>query len=305
MSASMKRKYKKSNAFTGLNKMNATDYVIMIILVIFALSVILPFMNVISISLSNDDAYRANPSMLLPKNITFKGYAALLGGVAVWRSIFFTIIYVVFFVVLRLLTSLFAGYAISRRNLPGKRIMTTYLLIPTLFSGGMIPTYLILTSLGFMDNILVFIIPGCVSTYHILLMKTYIRGLPDSVEDAAKIDGCNTMQLLFKVLTPMCIPILCTIGMLTAIAKWNEWLFGDLYIDANKYLLPLQNIIMKLRESSQSDLAEMGFGSTQAQGFQNAFNMASVMVVTLPIMLIYPFIQKYFEQGLNVGSVKG
>lgn len=281
------------------------DYVFVIILGLLALSVIIPFMNVISISLSSDVAYNANRSMIFPKDITFVGYKALLGGIGFWRSFGVTVFYVVCYVALRLVSSLIGGYAIAKKGVGGTKAMVILLMIPMLFSGGAVPTYLLLVNLGFVDNVLVFIVVGCVDCYHILLVKTFLRGIPDSMEEAAQLDGANVIQVLFKVLAPMCKPVLVTIGMLAAIDKWNNWYLGDMYIQDKNYLLPLQNLVMTIQESSMSSITSMDiFGDLNIAGYQKAFERATTMVVTLPIMLVYPFIQKYFEKGLNVGSVK-
>ena len=287
-----------------LNRAHGADYVFMAILIIMCLSVIIPFLNVFSISFSSQSACVENPAMLFPREIQFDAYRALLAGIGVWRSFGMTILYVAAFVTLRLVTSLLAGFALSRRNLKGKRLLIIYLMIPTLFSGGTVPTYLVISSLGFVNNILVFIIPGCVAVFHILLVKTYIQGLPDAVEDAAKIDGANDMRILFSVLAPMCLPVLLTIAMLTAITKWNDWWMGFMYINSDKlYLLPIQNVVMKLTgEQSTEEMRKLDISMTD---IGDSFKMASIVVVTLPIVIIYPFIQKYFEQGMNIGSIKG
>ena len=287
------------------NKWLPADYVFVVILALLALSVIIPFMNVISISLSSDVAYNENRAMIFPKDITFVGYKALLGGIGFWRSFAMTVFYVVVFVTLRLVSSLIGGYAIAKKGVGGTKVMVILLMIPMLFSGGAVPTYLLMVNLGFVDNIMVFLIVGCLDCYHILLVKTFLRGIPDSMEEAATLDGANVIQVLFMVLAPMCKPVLVTIGMLAAIDKWNNWYLGDMYIQDITYLLPLQNLVMTIQESSMSSITSMDiFGDINIAGYQKAFERATTMVVTLPMMMVYPFIQKYFEKGLNLGSVK-
>lgn len=291
----------KNNKKNSLNRLLPADYVFMVILVIACLTVILPFLNVISISMSSDNAVVANPAMLLPKEIQFNAYRALLGGWGIWRSIAMTLLYVVIFVALRIITSLFAGFTLSRHNLPGRKFMLTCLLIPTLFSGGLIPTYLIISSLGLIDSFFVFVIPGCVNCFHILLVKTFIRGLPDSVEEAAYLDGAGYIQLLWHVIAPMSLPVLVTIGMLTAIAKWNDWWPGFMYIQDNLLLLPLQNVVRSLVVEPDVSMRELDISIAN---FSHSFKMATITVTVFPIMCVYPFVQKYFEQGMNIGSVK-
>lgn len=291
----------KRNKKNSLNRLLPADYVFIVILTIACLTVILPFMNVMAISISSDNAILRSPAMLFPREIHFNAFVALLGGWGIWRSIAMTLIYVVIFVALRITTSLFAGFALSRQNLPGKKWMLTSLLIPTLFSGGLIPTYLIISSLGLIDSFFVFIIPGCVNCFHILLVKTYIRGLPDSVEDAAYLDGAGYIQLLWHILAPMSLPVLVTIGMLTAIAKWNDWWPGFMYIQDNLLLLPLQNVVRNLVVEPDVSMRELDISIAN---FSQSFKMATIVVSVFPIMCVYPFVQKYFEQGMNIGSVK-
>ena len=290
---------------SALDKLTCVDYVFMALLVVFAATIVFPFLNVIAISFSSDVGYNENRAMIIPHDFTVIGYKALLGGVAFWRSFLLTILYVACFVILRIITSMAAGYAISKKGVGGRKTMIILLMIPSVFNGGAVPTYLVLLSLGFVDNFLVFIIPACVDAYHILLVKTYLKSIPDSVVEAAQMDGANVVQVLYRILAPMCIPVLMTIGMLAAIAKWNEWYMGDMFIQEKTYLLPLQNVVMLIQQSSDSALSGMDIlGDLNIFGYEKSFSMATIMVVTLPIMLIYPFIQKYFEKGLNVGSVK-
>lgn len=287
------------------DRMTMADYVFMVVLAVLALTIILPFLNVLAISFSSDIAYNENSAMIIPSDLNVVGYKALLGGIGFWRSFAMTILYVAVFVALRIITSLAVGYAISKKKVGARKAMIVLLLIPSLFSGGAVPTYLIMVNLGFIDNIFVFFIPGCVDAYHILLVKTYIRGLPDAVDEAAEIDGANVLQCLWLVLAPMCVPVLATIAMLAAIAKWNDWYYGDMFIQDKTYLLPLQNMVMTIQQSTDSTLTSMDvLGDLDIAGYTKAFGMATIMVVTIPIMLVYPFVQKYFEKGLNIGSVK-
>ncbi len=292
----------RNRYFSGPNKLLFADYVFIIVLFLLMLTVVIPVLNVVSISVSSDVAVNANPAMIIPSEVSFDTYKALLSGAGIWRSIGLTVLYVVVFVVLRLVTSLFGGYVISRPNLPGKRIFTTFLLIPTLFSGGLMPTYMVINELGLVDNILVFVIPGCVSCFHILLVRTYIKTLPSSVEEAAEIDGANLMQVLFLIIVPMSIPILITIGIITALSKWNDWWNGFMYIESNTWMLPLQNIVRNLTiEQDTNAMRELDISiSNYAEGFK----MTVIVVTSLPMVCIYPFCQKYFEQGMNLGSVK-
>ncbi len=293
----------KTRYFSGPNKLLPADYVFMILLFVFMLTVIIPVLNVVAISMSSDVAINANPAMLFPVDGNLDTYKALLSGAGVWRSIGMTVLYVVVFVSLRILTSVFGGYTISRENLPGKQLLITFLLIPTLFSGGLMPTYMVINELGMVDTIWVFLIPGCVSCFHILLVRTYIKTLPDSVEEAAKIDGASLMQILFLIIIPMSVPILITIGILTALSKWNDWWNGFMYIQNNTWMLPLQNIVRSL--TLEKDTNAMRKLDISISGRLEAFKMTVIVATSLPMVCVYPFCQKYFEQGMNLGSVKG
>lgn len=289
--------------FVGPNKLLPADYVFMVILALLAATIILPFMNVISISFSSDVAVNSNPAMMVPHDFQIVAYKAILRSTALLRSMGLTVLYVVAFVSLRLLTSVFAGYALSITGLPGKKVLSTYLLIPMFFSGGLVPTYIIINQLGLMNNVLVLILPGCVNVTHVLIMRTFIKGIPQEMDEAARIDGANTVQLLFRIIIPMCIPALCTIGMIAGIQKWNDWSMAFYYIPDKTYLYPLQNwvreIVLQLDSTSKNEL------SIAATQFGSSLKMALIIITTLPIVVVYPFLQKYFEQGLMIGSVKG
>ena len=187
------------------------------------------------------------------------------------------------------------------RNLPGRKIFITFILIPFLFNAGLIPTYLVVQKLGLVNNLLAIILPGAISVYNTLVMKSFFEGLPEELKEAARLDGANEMQVLWHVILPLSKPILLTIGLFYAVGHWNEFFTPILYLnDANLLPLPvlLRNILMaaNINEYVEYD----AFSSAPIQ----AIKAASVFITMLPMVIIYPWIQRYFTKGTLLGGVK-
>ena len=171
-----------------------------------------------------------------------------------------------------------------------------------LFSGGLIPYYILIRDLGLRDNFLVYVIPGLVSPFNVIIAKNFFQGIPDSLEESAKIDGANAIVILFKIYLPLSMPILMTIMLWAGVGKWNDWMTGLLYI-SNKDLLLIQNYLRQILNTASSSS-----GTVVDPTFMNmaeGVKMAAIVVATLPIVMIYPFVQKYFVKGVLLGSVKG
>ena len=212
-----------------------------------------------------------------------------------------TIFYVVVGTVLHLIMCLITAYALSVRNLPGRKVMLMILVIPMLFGGGLIPTYLVIKSLGMLDSIWVFIIPGLVSPFNIILMKNFLLQVPDSLFEAAQIDGAKHTTILFRIVAPLSKPILATLALFTGVGRWNDWFTAVMYINDTK-LYPIQNVLRDLTLGGSS-LAPSIFTSSRYTA-DISVQMAVTIIATVPIILVYPFLQKYFVKGIFMGSIK-
>lgn len=266
-----------------------------------------PIINVISISLSSYTGYLSNPIMLLPTDFSLAAYrqvfqySLMLSGYAV--TLFVTICGTVLGVLLTILTA----YPLSKKQFRGKGFFMGLILFTMFFSGGMIPSFLLIKSIGLLDTVWALILPGCVSAYNVILMRNFFTSLPDSLIEAAEIDGASEPFILFRIVVPLSKPIISTILLFVAFGYWNSYFNAVLYIRSRE-LWPLQlvlrEIIMSataLNQSTGGNIAEIGNAAVQPIMLQ----YASIVVAMVPILCIYPFLQKYFEKGIMMGAVKG
>ena len=291
----VKANKKKTVAATlGREQFGFADVIIYVVMGLLVVTMVVPFMNVIAISLSGYEAAVSNSSM------TFSAYEILLNP-EVYRALGVTAFVTVANTTLHIVLCMMLAYVLAQKDLPGRRFMMTFILIPMLFSGGTIPMYILYRELGLTNNILVYILPGVVSTYTVVLMRNFISQVPDSLEEAAKLDGASYLQILIKIIFPLSKPIIATMALFNAVGVWNNWFTGVLFIHDDRLKL-IQNVLREMLIEG-----EMGaFGQiTQQQTYEVSVQMAAIIVAILPIFLVYPFIQKYFVKGMYIGSVKG
>ena len=280
------------------------DYVNCAIMILFAIITLYPFWYVISVSLTEYSQFINTKFLLYPKGINFEAYKIILTEESLYRSFILTASVVVVYVVLHVFLCFITAYPLSKKNVPGRNFMLLLVVIPMVFSGGMIPTYLVIKSLGLMNTYTVLIITGAFSAYNTVLMKNFISQVPDALEEAAKIDGANDYYILFKIYLPMSLPIIATIALFAAVGKWND--YGTaLYYISNSKLYPIQNVLRSMLVENSIDTVSGGFGQAEAFKLQTSSKMAAVVVATVPVVAVYPFVQKYFVKGIMLGSVKG
>jgi putative aldouronate transport system permease protein len=261
---------------------------------------VIPVMNIVAISLSGYEAAVSNTSMLFPQDLTFSAYEILLKP-EVYRAIGITAFVTVANTALHIVLCMMLAYPLSQRKLPGRNLMMTLTLIPMLFSGGTIPMYILYKELGLADNILVYILPGVVSGYTVVLMRNFITQIPDSLEEAALLDGANYAQILVRIVFPLSKPIIATMALFNAVGVWNNWFTGVLFIH-NDDLKLIQNVLRDmLIEGNMGAFGQL----TQQQSYETSVQMAAIVIAIVPIFMVYPFIQKYFIKGMYIGSVKG
>jgi putative aldouronate transport system permease protein len=236
-----------------------------------------------------------------PWSWSFEAYIQLFSHDAFARAAFNSIYITVVGVLINMLLTVPLAYALSNRKLPGRRIFVGFILIPFLFQAGLIPTYLVVQRLGLIDNLFAIILPGAVSVYNTLVMKGFFEGLPEEFKEAAYLDGANELQVLGYVILPLSKPILLTVSLFYAVALWNEFFTPILYLNNNDLMpLPvlLRNILMA---ANINDYLEYdAFSNAPIQ----AFKAASVFITMLPMVIIYPWIQRYFTKGTLLGGVK-
>ncbi|MBO9608037.1 MAG: carbohydrate ABC transporter permease [Paenibacillaceae bacterium] len=275
-------------------------------LVLLCGTIIVPFLMMISQSLmSNEDIARYGYT-LLPKNIVFYSYKYLLvDNTFIYRGFAVSVFVTVIGTLCNLLFTCSLAYALSKKYLPWRNGMTIYVLITMFFSGGLIPAYLLVINLGMKDSLWALIIPGLISPWYMFLMRNFFMEIPREVEESAYIDGANDIVVLSRIIIPMSLPSMATIGLFYAVSHWNSWFSAAIYLNSHGKW-PLQ---LMLREMITS--FDMGAGD-QSQALEwmrlipkEGVKAAAILIVSLPIICVYPFLQKYFVKGMTVGSLKG
>ncbi|BFH62533.1 carbohydrate ABC transporter permease [Paenibacillus azoreducens] len=289
---------------------NIIDIVVYTILLLLAVVTLYPFWNslVISFNAGNDTA--TGGVTLWPREFTLQNYKYVFKDARLINALWVTVARTVTGTVLSILfTSMFA-YGMSRRGLVGKKFYMILCVITMYFSGGLIPSYLLIKDIHLMDTFWVMIIPGLISVWNMIIFRTFFLGLPDGLEESARIDGCNHMNTFFRIVLPVSGPVIATLSLFTAVGHWNAWFDASIYI-SNQKLLPLQVILNQTIQSILSFEASTTISATKQEFLQNAQSvthksivMATTMVATIPIVMVYPFVQKYFVKGVLVGSLK-
>ena len=279
---------------------------------LMALVCLVPFIMVLSGSFSSETAVTANGLSLLPQDFSLGAYKTVFRDpMTVVRAYATTIILTIVGTVLGLLLQTMTAYVLSRKDFEWRNFFSFFYYFTTLFSGGLVPTYILYTqTLDLQDSYLALLLPLLFSVYNLLIMKSYISAIPDSLIDAAKIDGCGEVRTLFQVIMPLIKPALATVGLFIALAYWNDWYNAMLYIKSDtKY--PLQyflyqqvNNIEAYKRLLASNLVSADVVSSMSLPTQT-LKMALTIVVTGPIILAFPFVQRYFVQGITIGAVKG
>lgn len=202
----------------------------------------------------------------------------------------------------------FAAYALSKKDLLWRKGIIAFFVIPMYFGGGLLPFYVLISKIGLTNNFLVYILPLAVSSYHMLLMKVFFEQLPASLEESARIDGANDLKIFFRIILPSSMPVISTILLFIGVTQWNSWFDAFLFVSDTR-LYPLQTLLQKIILESQTrtmiDIMKMMDQTVQSKVTAESIKMATLIVATLPILIVYPFLQKYFVKGMMIGAVKG
>jgi len=281
-------------------------------LILICVVTLYPFINTVAVSFNNAiDSVRGG-IYLWPREFTLRNYERILvGNPAISQAIFISISRTISGSILSVFASLCVAYVLSRRDFVFRKLLTPFVVFTMYFSGGLIPIFILMRDLRLINNFLVYILPTVVGAYNIMVMRSYIEGIPDSLIEAAKIDGASEYKILFRIIFPLSLPVIATITLFVAVGQWNAWFDTMLYAGANPYLTTLQFELQKLLTSSlsmaasdQDALMNMGDAARTAVTPQSIRSAMTVIAVT-PILFTYPFLQKYFIKGLTLGGVKG
>lgn len=298
-----------SNKFNSIS--TSTNIILNVLFGILAALCIVPFLFVLIISLTSEKSLQANGYRFWPEEWSLEAYKYIFeSGSNIIRAYGVTIVVTITGTILGLIIMTTYAYALSRKNFAYRKFFTKLIFIPMLFSGGMVSSYLVVTRfLGLKNNILALILPICVSSFHIIILRTFFKtSVPDAIIESAKIDGASEFLLFLRIVLPISLPAVATIALFLTLGFWNDWFNAMLYIDKNS-LIPLQYLLIKLETSIEflvNNSQAIGLNATEAVAKmpKETVKMAIVVITTLPIIFAYPFFQKYFVSGLTVGAVK-
>ncbi|MCM3632338.1 MULTISPECIES: carbohydrate ABC transporter permease [Paenibacillus] len=266
-----------------------------------------PFLHIMSVSLSSNAPIVSGKVTIYPIDLNFDAYKRVFADITMIRSLLFTILLTVMFTGSAMIMTTMAAYSLSVNSLKGKQLFMFIIVFTMFFSGGLIPEYLLMKDLKLLDSMLVLILPGLVSPFYMIIMVTFFRStIPESLNEAAEIDGCSDFGKLFRIVLPLSLPVLATLSLFYAVGRWNGFRDALFYItDQNLYPLQLKLYQMVMNNMiSEVTLAE-GANASAVEYMPESLKAASIMFATVPILIVYPWLQRYFVSGLTLGSVKG
>ena len=286
------------------------EVVNIIVMIFLSIITIYPYLNQLAISFNEGmDSLRGGIT-IFPRKFTLENYEAVLGNVKVVRAAILTVLRVVVNGVLTLLVTYSAAYGLSRRGLPYKKWLTLFLMIPAYVTAGTIPVYITLRSYGMINSYSLYIFLGLFSFYNMVIFRSFLQDIPYEIEESAKLDGANEILIMFKIMMPMSKPVIATVALWVMVAGWNDWTTTLMYVtDETKYTL--QYLMMRLikeadmaNEIAMQNSSVIG-GASGPQMTSESVKAATLICTTVPIILVYPFLQKYFIKGVTLGGVKG
>lgn len=265
-------------------------------LVIISAVCFLPFLNVLSTALST----AGNDVNFTPKGFTLFNFGYVFKDAGFWRAMGVSFLVVVIGTMLSVTVMFAAAYALSKPQFPMRRAIMVFFIIVMIFSGGMVPNYLVVSALGLTKTPWALILPSVVQVYNLILIKSYLEGLPGELEESASIDGANNLQIMFKILLPMSMPCVASVSLFTAVTLWNNYTSALLYLGTAEEWYPLSLYMLNYMNSDPDALV-----GTMENIQKSNIEAAMIVVSIIPILLVYPFVLKYFTKGVTVGAVKG
>lgn len=291
-------------------KFGIRQFIIYLLVILLTLSCLIPLMNVIALSLSSSQAAAANKVGLWPVELTFAAYEKIVGDAQFWRSFGISVFRVFVALALNLILIVTLAYPLSKSKKVffSRKFFMNLMIFAMLFNGGMIPTYLVVKNLGLINSVWSLILPGAVPIGSVILVMNFFRGIPKSLEESALLDGANAWDILLKIYIPISLPSLATVSLFSIVGSWNDFFSGLVYMtDIKNY--PLMTYIQSLSVNIAAALQNAsGLSTEQLQSLLSVsnrnLNAAKIVVAIIPLLVIYPFLQKYFVQGIVVGAVK-
>lgn len=279
-------------------------------LILFAITTLYPFLNALAISFNQGLDTSKGGLTIWPRVFTFENYKFVFKDERLMSGFVISVLRTVIGTISSILCTAIFAYGMSKRELMGRKYYMVMCIITMYFGGGLIPTFMLIRNLGLMNSFWVYIIPGLIGVWNMIIFRTFFNGLPNGLEESAKIDGCGNWGTLFRIVLPLSGPVIATLALFTAVAHWNEWFLAGIYI-SDQNLYPIQTILRQILLSNIVSETAANLDSASLARMQQAktvtsksLSMATMMVATLPIISVYPFVQKYFVKGVLVGSLK-
>jgi putative aldouronate transport system permease protein len=289
-------KYKKTPGSIVFDVVNTT------LLIALAVVTLYPYLYVISASLSDPvELYRSSKFILLPKGFNLLSYKIVFKNPMLFQAYFNTITYVVLGTAINMIMNIFSAYTLSKKFLPGSKVIMKLIVFTMFFSGGMIPTFILVFKLGMIDTLWAMVLPNAVSAMNIIIMRTFFMGIDPAVEESASIDGANDITILFRIVLPLATPVIAVITLFYAVRHWNSFFDALLYL-RSRTKSPLQLVLRDILISNDKSMTTGIYDNAQA--VSENVKYALIVVSTLPILFLYPYLQKYFVKGIMVGSIK-
>ncbi|GIN57229.1 carbohydrate ABC transporter permease [Lederbergia ruris] len=282
-----------------------------IFLTLAMLVVLYPLIYIVSASMSDPKAVNSGEMWLFPKGITFEGYKLIFDNPDIWKGYLNTIFYTALGTVINLAITIPAAYALSRRDFAGRGLLMGMFVLTMFFSGGLIPTYLVVRNLGLIDTIWAMVLPNAAAVWNIIVARVFFQtSIPKELEEAAIIDGCTNFKMFAKIILPLSAPIIAVMALFYGVGHWNGYFNALIYL-SDKQLYPLQLVLREILVLQEMSSNSTEISSSLAEAMNNKQQLAAVIkygvmiVSTLPIIIVYPFLQRYFVKGVMIGSLKG
>jgi putative aldouronate transport system permease protein len=280
------------------------DYGNAVILIVCALITLFPFIYILATSLAPLQQVLRGGLILWPEQFTWDAYQTIFSSRYFVGSLWITFVVTLVGTFVNLLLTSFMAYPLAKKRLRGRIVILFLVLFTILFSGGIIPTYMIVKSVGLINSIWSLILPGAISAFNLIIMKNFFQSIPEELEDAARIDGCRNLGVLFRIALPLSMPALATFTLFYAVGHWNSFFSAVLYINKSN-LWPIQVVLRQMIIEGSNQEFKDAFDSLHTQVVPATIKMAAIMVATVPILFVYPFLQNHFAKGVLLGSVKG
>jgi len=299
MEKNKKSKYYKKRITPG-------DIFIATTMFILAAVCVLPLLHVIAVSFSSPAALMRGEISIFPIEFQVQAYLDIIGDGRFVRSLIWTIVLTATVVIVNLVMTVLSAFPLTYQDLKGRKVITFYFIFTMMFGAGLIPAFILNRQLGLINSPLVLIIPGSLSIFNLIIMRNFFLGIPTSLKESAEIDGASPMTILFRIFVPLSLPSFATIGLWVAVGRWNGFQDALFFLPGASEWHPVQLLLFNiLQQNTSVDVADPGSATAMAPGWGRILERASIVVALIPILCVYPFIQKYFVAGATLGAVKG